>query len=82
MSWEDFKMEFNRKFYNLTATSAQQTEFLILKQRNIKIAEAIKKFEQLANLCIYLIPTKKQRTHRMLEMFRPEISLAIESTSG
>ena len=31
MTWEDFKTEFNRNFYNPTAMSAQQIEFLNLK---------------------------------------------------
>ncbi|KAL5542579.1 hypothetical protein UlMin_010289 [Ulmus minor] len=42
------------------------------------VAEAVKKFERLAKLCPYLVPTEEQRTKRMLEMFRPDISLAIE----
>ncbi|KAL5546648.1 hypothetical protein UlMin_006335 [Ulmus minor] len=66
------------KFFNPTALSAQQTEFLSLKQDNMTVAEAVKKFERLAKLCPYLVPTEEQRTKRMLEMFRPDISLAIE----
>ncbi|KAL5540692.1 hypothetical protein UlMin_043344 [Ulmus minor] len=79
MTWEDFKAEFNRKFYNPIAMQEQQTEFLTLKQGKMTVAEAVRKFEQLARLCPYLIPTEEQRTRRMLDMFRPEISLALES---
>ncbi|KAL5548820.1 hypothetical protein UlMin_004051 [Ulmus minor] len=43
------------------------------------VAATVKKFEQLARLCPYLVPTEEQRTKRMLEMFRPDISLAIET---
>ena len=43
------------------------------------VAEAVKKFERIARLCLYLVPIEEQRTKRMLEMFRPDISLAIES---
>ena len=75
MTWEDFKTEFNRKFYNPTAMSAQQIKFLN-QQGNMTVAEAVKKFEQLARLYLYLVLTKEQRTQRMLEMFKPEISLA------
>ena len=46
------------------------------------IADAVKKFEQLARLCLYLVPTEEQRAHRMLEMFKPKIALAIESIGG
>ncbi|KAL5553407.1 hypothetical protein UlMin_040808 [Ulmus minor] len=82
MTWEDFKTEFNRKFFNPTAMSAQQTEFLNLQQGDMTVAEAVRKFEQLARLCPYLVPTEEQRARRMLEMFRPEISLSIESIGG
>ena len=82
MTWAEFVEEFNRKFFNPTAMSAQQTEFLALKQDGMTVAAAVKKFEQLARLCPYLVPTEDQRVRRMLEMFRPDISLAIESGGG
>ena len=40
--------------------------------------EAVRKFERLAKLCPYLVPTEEQRVKRMLEMFRPDISLSVE----
>ena len=79
MSWADFVYEFNKKFFNPIALSAQQTKFLNFKQDNMTFAEAVKKFKRLANLCPYLVPTEEQRIKRMLEMFRPDIALAIES---
>ena len=69
MSWADFVYEFHKNFFNPTALSAQQTKFLNFKQENMTVAEAIKKFEQLVNLCPYLVPTEEQQTKRMLEMF-------------
>ena len=82
MTWEDFKTKFNRMFYNPTAISGQQTKFLNLKQGNMTVAKVVKKFEQLAKPCTYLVLTEEQRARRMLEMFKPEISLAIQSASG
>ncbi|KAL5581299.1 hypothetical protein UlMin_013741 [Ulmus minor] len=63
------------------ALSAQQTEFLNFKQDNMTVAEAVRKFERLAKLCPYLVPTEEQRVKRMLEMFRPDISLSVEGGS-
>lgn len=57
-------------------------EFLTLKQDGMTVAATVKKFEQLARLCPYLVPTEEQRVKRMLEVFRPDISLAIESGRG
>ncbi|KAL5559193.1 hypothetical protein UlMin_035404 [Ulmus minor] len=82
MTWAEFVEEFNRKFFNPTAMSAQEAEFLTLKQDGMTVAATVKKFEQLARLCPYLVPTEEQRVKRMLEVFRPDISLAIESSGG
>ncbi|KAL5560330.1 hypothetical protein UlMin_036541 [Ulmus minor] len=81
MSWADFVYEFNKKFFNPTALSAQQTEFLNFKHDNMTVAEAVRKFERLAKLCPYLVPMEEQRVKRMLEMFRPDISLSVEGGS-
>ncbi|KAL5546618.1 hypothetical protein UlMin_006305 [Ulmus minor] len=82
MTWAEFVEEFNRKFFNPTAMSVQQMEFLTLKQDGMTVAATVKKFEQLARQCPYLVPTEEQRVKRMLEVFRPDISLAIESGGG
>ena len=42
------------------------------------VAEAVRKFERLAKLCLYLVPMEEQWVKRMLEMFRPDISLSVE----
>ncbi|KAL5573275.1 hypothetical protein UlMin_022872 [Ulmus minor] len=78
MTWADFVYEFNKNFFNLTALSAQLTEFLNFKQDNLTVAEVVRKFERLAKLCPYLVPTEEQWAKRMLEMFRPDISLSVE----
>ncbi|KAL5556871.1 hypothetical protein UlMin_039107 [Ulmus minor] len=52
MTWEDFKAEFNRKFYNPIAMQEQQTEFLTLKQGKMTVTEVVRKFEQLARLWV------------------------------
>ncbi|KAL5556565.1 hypothetical protein UlMin_038801 [Ulmus minor] len=68
MTWADFVYKFNKKYFNPTALSAQQTEFLNFKQDNMTVADAVRKFERLAKLCPYLVPTEEQRVKRMLEM--------------
>ena len=45
------------------------------------VADAVWKFERLAKLCPYLVPTEEQRVKRMLKMFRPDISLSVEGGS-
>ena len=79
MSWEDFVAEFNMKFFNMRAMNAQQREFNSLKQGTMTVTEAVAKFNQLARLCPHLVPTEEERVKRMMEMFKPEVSMAIDS---
>ena len=58
---------------------AKQKEFLNLKQGNMTVIEAVTKFEQLARLCPSLAGTKEERTRKMMDIFFPDIALAIES---
>ena len=59
--------------------SAQLTEFLNLQQGKMTVTEAVRKFERLAKLCHYLVPTEEQRIKWMSEIFRSDIALAVES---
>ncbi|KAL5556308.1 hypothetical protein UlMin_038544 [Ulmus minor] len=79
MTWDEFIAEFNQKYYNRMAMRAQQNEFINIKQGNMSVTEAVRKFDQLARLCPYLVPTEEERVRRMLEMFRPELAVVIDS---
>ncbi|KAL5580524.1 hypothetical protein UlMin_012966 [Ulmus minor] len=79
MTWGEFVGEFNQKYYNQAAMRAKQKEFLNLKQGNMTVIEAVTKFEQLARLCPSLVATEEERTQKMMDMFCPDIALAIES---
>ena len=46
MTWADVVYEFNKKFFNPTALSAQQTEFLNFKQDNMLVDNAVRKLER------------------------------------
>lgn len=82
MTWNDFVGEFNHKYYNSTTLRDQQNEFLNLKQGNMTVVEVIQKFEQLAHMCPFLVAMEEDRLRRMMNMFRPDITLAIESGGG
>ena len=43
------------------------------------VIEAVNKFEQLSRLCPFMVRTEEDRLKRMMDMFRPDIALAIES---
>ncbi|KAL5554939.1 hypothetical protein UlMin_037175 [Ulmus minor] len=68
MTWDEFIVEFNQKYYNRMAMRAQQNEFINIKQGSMSVTEAVRKFDQLARLCPYLVPTEEERVRRMLEM--------------
>ena len=79
MSWADFIREFNQKYYNSAILKTRQDEFLNLKQGTMTVIEAVNKFEQLSRLCPFMVRTEEDRLKRMMDMFRLDIALAIES---
>ncbi|KAL5557431.1 hypothetical protein UlMin_039667 [Ulmus minor] len=79
MTWADFVSEFNQKYYNSAILRAQQDEFMNLKQGSMTVIEAVNKFEQLSRVCPHMLRTEEDRLKRMMDMFKPDIALAIES---
>ncbi|GMN65653.1 hypothetical protein TIFTF001_034723 [Ficus carica] len=61
MTWEDFVDEFKEKYFNTEVMEAQQDEFTNFRQGNLLVAEAIKKFEQLARFCHHLIISERDK---------------------
>ncbi|GMN19638.1 hypothetical protein TIFTF001_045216 [Ficus carica] len=79
MTWEDFVEEFKEQYFNTEVMEAQQDEFDKFRQGNLSVAEAVKKFEQLARLCPHLISSKKDKVRRMMRMFRLDLAVVISS---
>ncbi|KAL5575273.1 hypothetical protein UlMin_016972 [Ulmus minor] len=79
MTWADFVSEFNQKYYNSAILRAQQDEFMNLKQGSMTVIEVVNKFEQLSRVCPHMLRTEEDRLKRMIDMFKPDIALAIES---
>ncbi|GMN35242.1 hypothetical protein TIFTF001_048433 [Ficus carica] len=75
MTWEDFVEEFKEKYFNTEVMEAQQDEFDKFRQGNLSVAEAVKKFEQLARLCPHLISSERDKVRRMMRMFRPDLAV-------
>ncbi|GMN32694.1 hypothetical protein TIFTF001_044712 [Ficus carica] len=79
MTWEDFVDEFKEKYFNTDVMEAQQDEFNNFRQGNLSVAEAVKKFEQLAHLCPHLISSERDKVRRMMRMFRSDLVVVISS---
>ena len=79
MSWADFIGEFNQKYYNSAILRVQEDEFLNLKQGTMTVIEAVNKFEQLSRLCPSMVRTEEDKLRWLMDMFRPDIALAIEN---
>ncbi|KAL5572377.1 hypothetical protein UlMin_021974 [Ulmus minor] len=79
MSWADFMEEFNQKYYNSAILRVQEDEFLNMKQGTMTVIDAVNKFEQLSRLCPSMIRTEEDKLRRIMDMLRPDITLAIES---
>ncbi|GMN47568.1 hypothetical protein TIFTF001_016745 [Ficus carica] len=79
MTWEDFVEEFKEKYFNTEVMEAQQDEFDKFRQGNLSVAEAVKKFEQLAHLGPHLISSERDKVRRMMRMFRSDLAVVISS---
>ncbi|GMN71478.1 hypothetical protein TIFTF001_053408 [Ficus carica] len=79
MTWEDFVEEFKEKYFNTEVMEAQQDELNNFCQGNMSVAEAVKKFEQLARLCPYLISFERDKVRKMMRMFRSYLAVVINS---
>ena len=58
---------------------AKQNELINLRQWQMTVTEAVRKFDQLARLCLTLVQTEEDRVTRLLEVFRPELTTLIET---
>ena len=79
MTWEDFVDEFKEKYFNTEVMETQQDEFTNFRQDNLSVAEAVKKFEQLARFCPHLIISERDKVRRMMKMFRSDLAIVISS---
>ena len=50
MSWANFVMGFNHKYYNQVTIRAKQSELINLNQGNMTMMEDVRKFDQLARI--------------------------------
>ena len=72
--WEEFKAVFNHKYFHPAVLQGKFEEFNNLRQGNLSVTEAIKRFDQLARLVPHLVTDERERVRRMMRMFRPGIA--------
>ena len=72
--WEEFKAVFNHKYFHPAVLQGKVEEFNNLRQGNLSVTEAIKRFDQLARLVPHLVTDERERVRRMMRMFRPGIT--------
>ncbi|GMN33286.1 hypothetical protein TIFTF001_044779 [Ficus carica] len=79
MTWEDFVDEFKEKYFNIEDMEAQQDELSNFRQRNLSVADAVQKFEQLARLCPHVFSSERDKVRKMMKMFRSDLAVVINS---
>ncbi|GMN27046.1 hypothetical protein TIFTF001_050449 [Ficus carica] len=66
-------------YFNREILAAQQDEFTSLRQGTMTVMEAINKFEQLARLCLELVPSETEKVRLMMKMFRSDIAKQVSA---
>ncbi|KAL5547192.1 hypothetical protein UlMin_006879 [Ulmus minor] len=74
LEWEEFKAVFNHKYFQPAVLQGKVEEFNNLRQGNLSVTEAIKRFDQLARLVPHLVTDERERVRRMMRMFCPGIA--------
>ncbi|KAL5563996.1 hypothetical protein UlMin_033743 [Ulmus minor] len=59
--WEEFKAVFNHKYFHPAVLQGKVEEFNNLRQGNLSVTEAIKRFDQLAKLVPHLVTDERER---------------------
>ena len=60
MTWVEFVGEFNQRYFSPATLRAQQNKFINLKKGNTTMIEAVREFEQLFQLCPFMVNTKEE----------------------
>ncbi|GMN28484.1 hypothetical protein TIFTF001_041179 [Ficus carica] len=83
MIQEDLLYErFRRMYYNRETFAAQQDEFNSMMQGSMTVLEAVKKFEQLASLCLELVLNETEKVRRMMKTFHTDIAKQVSAGSS
>ncbi|XP_062091879.1 uncharacterized protein LOC133797823, partial [Humulus lupulus] len=78
MTWAEFELVFNEKFYNEAVLTAKVSEFTRLQQGNLSVAEYARTFDRLAKFAPDLVNTETSRLNRFLEGLQPELARDVD----
>ncbi|XP_062079228.1 uncharacterized protein LOC133783592 [Humulus lupulus] len=78
MTWAEFELVFNEKFYNEAVLTAKVSEFTRLQQGNLSVAEYARTFDRLAKFAPDLVNTETSRVNRFLEGLQPELARDVD----
>ncbi|MCQ7582457.1 retrotransposon gag domain-containing protein [Salmonella enterica] len=79
MIWSEFLAEFRKKYCDPAAMRSLQNEFNKFRQGDLSVNEAVRRFDQLARLCPSMVTTEEERVRRLMDMFRSDIALIVDS---
>ncbi|XP_062113219.1 uncharacterized protein LOC133824352 [Humulus lupulus] len=78
MTWADFEVDFNEKYYNSAILTAKMNEFSRFYQVNLSLAEYARKFDRLAKFSPEMVPTETIRVVRFMEGLKPELARDVD----
>ena len=59
LSRDNFIIEYNLKYHKRMAMRAQHKDYTNMKQGNMSVTEVVRKFDQLAQLCLFRVSTEE-----------------------
>ncbi|GAB2292859.1 hypothetical protein Dimus_038219 [Dionaea muscipula] len=81
LTWTVFLEEFESKFYSNQMKAVKKTELLMLKQREMSVADYEAKFAELRRFAPELISTEKDKMFLFLQGMNPDLQVTIRDLS-
>ena len=66
MTWTDFLVEFNAKYYSQAVINSKVVEFTRLQQGSMSVLEYVRRFDQLSRFALDMVPLEASKIWRFL----------------
>ncbi|GMN63759.1 hypothetical protein TIFTF001_032830 [Ficus carica] len=74
-----FALKKDARHWRMTVQMHKNDEFNSFRQGSMTVMEAVKKFEQLARLCLELVQNETEKAKRMMRMFQIDIAKKVSA---
>ena len=79
MTWDEFLIEFNSKYYSQAVINSKVAEFTRLQQENMSMLEYVRQFDQLLRYAPDMVQIETSKVWRFLSGLRPGLAGLVDT---